>query len=83
MKAHAPGGAARLGVVVHEHAAFVGDAVNVRRFPDHQAAVITTRLHPADVITHDEQDVGFLVLRLGRDCSEGDNQWDSPRFKYC
>jgi hypothetical protein len=28
--------------------------------------MITTRLHPADVIAHDEQDVRFLVLRLGR-----------------
>ena len=70
----APSGAAGLGIVVHEHAAFLRDPVNVRRFPDHQAAVIATRLHPADVIAHDEQDVGFLVLRLGRDCSEGDNQ---------
>ena len=66
MNARAPGGAARLGVVVHEHAAFVGDAVDVRRFADHQAAVIAARLHPADVVAHDEQDVGFLVLRLGR-----------------
>ena len=32
--------------------------------PDHQAAVITARLHPADVVAHDEQDVRFLVLRL-------------------
>ena len=40
--------------------------VDVRCFPDHQAAVIAARLHPADVIAHDEQDVGFLVLRLGR-----------------
>src|SRR2546430_6496391 len=36
-----------------------------------QAAVIATRLHPADIISHDEQDVGFLVLRLGLgDCAE-------------
>ena len=57
----APGGAARLGVVVHEHAAFGGEPVDVRRFPDHQAAVITARLHPADVVAHDEQDVGLFV----------------------
>ena len=65
-KAHAPGGAARLGVVVHEHAAFVGDAVDVRRLADHQAAVVTARLHPADVVAHDEQDVRLLVCRLDR-----------------
>src|SRR4029453_12332548 len=56
----APGRAARLGVVVHEHAAFVRDPVNVRCFTDHQAAVIAARLHPADVVTHDEQDIRFL-----------------------
>jgi hypothetical protein len=50
---------------VHEHAAFLRDPVNIWRFPDHQAAMIAARLHPADVIAHDEQDVGFLVLRLG------------------
>src|SRR6478735_5943693 len=58
------GGAALLGVVRHEDAAFVSDAVDVRRFPDHQAAVVDARLHDADVIAHDEQDVWFLVLRL-------------------
>ena len=49
---------------MHEHAAFLRDAINVWRFPDHQAAMIAARLHPADVIAHDKQDVGFLVLRL-------------------
>ena len=63
----APGGAARLGVVVHEDAAFVCDPVDVRCFPDHQAAMIAARLHEADIIAHDEQDIGFLVLRLGSD----------------
>ena len=57
----APGGATRLGVVVHEHAAFVGDAIDVRRFADHQAAVIAARLHPADVVAHDEQDVRLFA----------------------
>ena len=28
--------------------------------------VIGADVEPADVIAHDEQDVGFLVLRLGR-----------------
>ena len=34
------------------------------RFSDHQALVITTDMHDADVVTHDEQNVGFLVLSL-------------------
>ena len=41
----------------------LGDAVDVGRFADHQPAVIATRLHPADVVAHDEQDVGFLTVR--------------------
>jgi hypothetical protein len=70
-KGVATGGAALLSVIGHEDSAFAGDPVNVRCFPDHQAAVIATRLHPADIIAHDEQDVGFLVLRLGwRDSAE-------------
>jgi hypothetical protein len=33
--------------------------------------MIATRLHYADIIAHDEKDIGFLVLRLGRnDCAE-------------
>src|SRR6266478_9716230 len=62
----APGGAALLSVIGHKHRAFVRNPVDVWRFPDHQAAMIAARLHPADVIAHDEQDIGFLVLRLGR-----------------
>ena len=60
----APGRAALLGVVRLEERAFVRDAIDVGCFADHQAAVIEARLHPADVVAHDEQDVGFLVLRL-------------------
>ena len=38
------------------------DAVDVGRLADHQAAVVDARLHPADVVAHDEQDVGLLLL---------------------
>jgi hypothetical protein len=49
---------------MHEDPALVGDTVNVRCFPNHQAAVIATGLHPANVIAHDEHDVGFRICRL-------------------
>src|SRR6266516_981660 len=62
----APGRATLLSVVGHHDRAFVRNPVDVWRFPDHQAAMITARLHPADVIAHYEEDVRFLVLRLGR-----------------
>ena len=51
-----------LGVVVHKHRTLLADAVDVGRFPDHQTAVVDARLHPADVVSHDEQDIGLLLL---------------------
>src|SRR6266542_1764877 len=62
----APGRATLLSVVGHHNRAFFRNPVNVGRFPDHQAAMIAARLHPADIIAHDEQDVWVLVLRLRR-----------------
>ena len=57
----APGGAALLGVIRHEDCALVADTIDVGRLAHHETAVIDGRLHPADVVTHDEQDVGFLL----------------------
>ena len=62
MKAVRAGRATLLGVVGHEHRAFIADAIDVGRFADRQAAVINARLHPADVVTHDEKNVGFRLL---------------------
>jgi hypothetical protein len=52
--------AALFGIVSHEDCAIVADAVDVRRFSDHQAAMVDARLHNADVVAHDEKDIGFL-----------------------
>src|SRR5262245_5861257 len=60
----APRRAALLGIVVGKLRAFLPDAVDVRRFPDHQALMIDARLHPADVVAHDEEDVGLCLLLL-------------------
>ena len=62
----APGRAALLGVVGHEDRAFVADAIDVGRLADHQAAVVDARLHPADVVAHDEEDVRFALRLRGR-----------------
>ncbi len=59
------GGAALHGGIVHEDSAFLGDPVDVRRFADHPAAVVDLRLHQADVVAHDEQDIGFLAAAGG------------------
>ena len=68
----APGGAALHSDIVHEDRAFVADAVDVRRLADHQPAVIDARLHPSDVVAHDEEDIGFLsLLGGGRNACHG------------
>src|SRR5215813_2755326 len=55
-------GAALLRVVVGEHRTFISDAIDVWCLSDHQATVIDARLHPADVVAHDEEDVWLLSL---------------------
>src|SRR5262249_52070663 len=59
-------GAALLSVVVGEHRTFISDAIDVWCLSDHQATVIDARLHPPDVVAHDEENVWFL--RLLRHC---------------
>ena len=61
----APGGAALHGVVVDEFRALETDAVDVGRLAYHQALVVDARLHPADVVAHDEEDVWLLSRSLG------------------
>ena len=55
------GGAARraalLGVVVGEHHAFFGDAVDVRRAVTHQAERIGADIGLADIVAEDDEDV--------------------------
>ena len=36
------------------------DAVDIRRFSDRDTLMIDARLHPADVIAHDEEDIRLL-----------------------
>ena len=59
--------AALLGVVGHEFRTLIADAIDVGRLAHHQALVIDARLHPADVVAHDEQNIGLGFLGL-RDC---------------
>ena len=43
----------------------LADAVNVRRLVAHHAHVVGADVELADVITPDDEDVGFLVRRFG------------------
>ena len=64
--------------------ALVADAVDVGRLADHQAAMIDARLHPADVVAHDEQDVGLLLrqCRLRREQREQRAQRSKRRKSF-
>lgn len=62
----APGGTARLRVVVGEKHAFAGDAVDVGRGHHHPVAV-GADVPVADVVTEDDEDVGSLRHGLGLD----------------
>ena len=61
-----PGRATLFGVISHEGRAFIADAVDIGRLTYRQAAVIDARLHPADIVAHDEQDVRLLLLSYRR-----------------
>jgi hypothetical protein len=50
--------AAGLGIIIREQHALRGELVEVRRLARHHAAVIGADVEPADVVTHDEDDVG-------------------------
>ncbi len=57
--------AALHGDIVHEPSTLFREAVDVGCFPDAHAIGVGLHLHPADVVGHDEEDVGFLSLLGG------------------
>ena len=62
----ATGGAALLTIEVREQRAFLGEAVDVRCLVAHHAHVVGAEVELADVVSPENEDVGFLVCRLGR-----------------
>lgn len=59
-------GAALLGIIMREYRTFIADAIDVGRLSDHQAAMVDARLVEADVVAHDEEDVGLWGWLGGR-----------------
>jgi hypothetical protein len=53
--------AALLGVPVGEQRAFGGDPVDVGRAVAHHAEVVGADIEPADIVAHDEENVGLAV----------------------
>src|SRR5881296_3309582 len=51
--------------LVHEGRTLMPDPVDIGSLANHQAAVIDARLHPADIVAHNEEDVRFLFRSLG------------------
>ena len=57
--------ATRFGVVVGEQHALGGELVEIRRAARHHAAMVGTDVPHADVVAHDDDDVGlFAAARL-------------------
>ena len=54
-----------MAYIVHKDRALLPDPVDVGRLTYHQTAMIDARLHPADVVTHDEEDVRFTLRLCG------------------
>ena len=91
-KGSSAGSAALLGVIVHEDRTLLADAVDVRRFTHHQATVIDAWLHPADIVAHDEEDVGLCLLLLrgcrarhrdgGKECQHREPDHSSHAHDY-
>ena len=73
--------AARLGVVVGEQHALGGDLVEVRRPARHHAAVVGADVPDADVVAHDDDDVG-LRLRGRRAGAPGERGQDGDQNPY-
>ncbi len=75
----AAGRAALLGIIGHKPRAFFPEAVDVGRLPNHEPLMVSADVHDADVVAHDEQDVGFAVSgfywrdRPGQRCATGNN----------
>ena len=65
MNEERPGRAALLGVIVGENHALSGDAVNVGSLEAHQSHRVGADIGLADVVAPDDDDVGFLLLRVG------------------
>src|SRR5262245_10759645 len=51
-----------LSIKISKHRSLFGNTVDVGSAISHDAMVIATHIEPADIIAHDEQDVGLFVL---------------------
>jgi hypothetical protein len=69
-------GAALLAVPSQEHPAFFADTIDVRRLIAHVATVVNAGVLPANVVTHDYENVWLLRLRRKSGREQGYRQKD-------
>jgi len=55
---------------IAEDRAFFGDAVNVGRVEPHHAVAVGADVPHPDVVTHDDEDIGLLLLCRHRTCDQ-------------
>lgn len=60
----ASGCAGLLPVVISEQRTLAGQSVDVRRVPAHHASMVGADVPDADIIGHDHDDVGLLVVSI-------------------
>ena len=63
-KGGASGSATLLPIEIGKHRAFLGDAIDVRRLVTHDAVVVATGIEPANVVGHDEENVGLVCAAI-------------------
>ena len=76
-----PRRAARLGVVVGEAHPLGREPVEVGCPPPHDALVVGADIEPADVVTHDHDDIGLLLGRC-RAGGPGEREQEHPYRRY-
>ena len=67
------------GIVVGKPHAVCGQFVKIGRLAGHHALVIGSDIKPANVVTHDKQNVRFF-LSGGRTCSHGEHSTESDQY---
>src|SRR5262245_24565817 len=76
----ASSGATLLGISVSKERTLFCDAINIRRLVAHHAVIIGAYVSPADVVSPDDEDIGFLLLcRSGR---SNEDQRTGERGRY-
>ena len=75
----APRRAALLSIVGQELCALFPDSIDVGRLTDCEFFVVNARLHPADVVAHDEKDVGLIRLRECSRCELRRHEWHGDK----